>query len=212
MALQPKDRPEFSGVLTRTAAMYGVQMAPSVIDLWWEILADYDMPSIRHALTLHLRNPDSGQFMPKPADVIRMLSGTTQDSAQIAWAKVAGAIRKVGSWFDVAFDDPLIHCVLSDMGGWILLCSTLEDDLPFRAKEFENRYRGYSRRQQMPTSVPKLIGRINTNNLAEGHLEVIEPPMLIGDFAKCTETLKLTNVASVSPITQAISNVLKLAK
>ena len=125
MALQPKDRAEFVEILTRTSEMYGTRMQPSLIELWWQVLADYDMAAIRHALTLHLRNPDTGQFMPKPADVIRMLGGTTQDAAQIAWSKVYGAVRKVGGWMDVVFDDPTIHQVLADMGGWMLLCDTL---------------------------------------------------------------------------------------
>lgn len=201
MALQPNDRAEFSEILTRTAEMYGTKMQPSLLELWWDVLADFDMPAIRRALTMHLRNPDTGQFMPKPADVIRMLGGTTLDAAQIAWAKVHGAVRRVGSWMDVIFDDPLIHCVLGDMGGWVLLCSTLEDEMPFKAREFENRYRGYARQQAAPQGVPSLTGRINAQNLAEGHLEHLVAPMLVGDPERCVQVRQLTATAAGPNIT-----------
>lgn len=201
MALQSSDRAEFSEVLTRTAEMYGTKMQPSLLELWWDVLADFDLPAIRRALTMHLRNPDTGQFMPKPADVIRMLGGTTQDAAQLAWAKVHGAVRRVGSWMDVVFDDPVIHCVLGDMGGWTLLCAASEDEMPFKAREFENRYRGYARQQALPTSVPRLTGRLNTENMAKGYTEDLVAPMLIGDPDKCVQVLQLTASHSGPKIT-----------
>lgn len=203
MALQPSDRPEFLRALKRLYSLYRVELSDDVVDLWWEILVDYDLPAITMGLTRHVRNPDTGQFLPKPAEIIKHIGGTTQDAAQIAWSKVLGAIRKVGSWMDVAFDDPLIHSVLGDMGGWVLLCSTLEEEMPFRAREFENRYRGYARQQSIPTRVPRLTGRINTDNAAKGLTEALEPPMLVGDADKCLQVLGLSDRAGGTPIVQA---------
>ncbi len=170
MSLQKNDRAEFSRVLSSVAAMYRVELSPDVVELWWAALADYDLAAVKQALTRHIRNPDSGQFMPKPADAIRFMSGTTQDAALMAWAKVYTMVRRAGSWADVSFDDAITHAVITDMGGWIRLCEMQESDAPFRAKEFENRYRAYARSQEVPRDVPQLlIGRVTLHNNAHGY-------------------------------------------
>jgi hypothetical protein len=189
MPLQQSDRPEFLRVLNSCAAMYRADMSPDVVELWWNVLAEYDFTAIRQALTKHIRNPDSGQFMPKPADVIKFMSGTTQDAALMAWAKVHSAIRRHGSWSDAVFDDPIVHAVIQDMGGWIRLCEMLETDVPFRGKEFENRYRAYARQQERVQCVPVLIGRSTLANQANGYEEK-PSPALIGNEEKCREILE----------------------
>ncbi len=57
-----------------------------------------------------------------------MLGGSTQDAALAAWSKVDRAVREVGPYQSVAFDDALIHRVLFEMGGWIPLGSKTEDE------------------------------------------------------------------------------------
>jgi len=194
MPLQPNDKAEFSRVLNSVSALYRVELSPDVVELWWAVLADYDLAGIKQALTKHLRNPDTGQYMPKPADVIKFMSGTTQDAALLAWAKVHNAVRRHGSWADVTFNDPITHAVLQDMGGWIKLCEMLETDVPFRAKEFENRYRLYARHQEIPQGVPQvLIGRATLHNNAHGY--GAETPALTNESAQqasaLIESLKL---------------------
>lgn len=200
MALQPKDKAEFGEMLTRTAEMYGGKMQSTLLDLWWNVLADYDLAAVREGLTKHMRSPDSGQFMPKPADVIRHIGGTTQDAALQAWAKVFRAIRLVGGWMDVIFDDPVIHQVIADMGGWVALCGHKEDEMPFRAKEFENRYRGYARRPVQ--AVPRLTGRATQHNEANGYES--DAPMLIGDMDACVRVMTLMQVAPEPNIRQLV--------
>lgn len=181
--MQPKDKAEFLALLTSIGALYRVDLSRGVIDLWWNGMQQYDLATVRAALTAHAMNPDVGQFMPKPADVVRAIGGTTTDAALIAWAKVHRAIRLVGGWLDVVFDDPLIHAVVADMGGWVNLCGISDEELPFRAKEFENRYRAYSRAKEAPSFVPVLTGRANTYNAAHG--QPLDAPRLVGDPEKC---------------------------
>lgn len=137
---------------------YGKSLSRFALDVWWAALRTYELPAIIDAFNRHLANPDAGQFVPKPADIIRMLQGSTQDSALRAWAKVDRAVRSVGTYCDVVFDDVLIHRVIQDMGGWIGLGAKSEAEWPFVAKEFENRYRGFRSRNENPPYVPVLIG------------------------------------------------------
>jgi len=168
--------------------MYRQELSPDVVELWWNVLADYDLAAIKQALTKHLRNPDTGQYMPKPADVIKFMSGSTQDAALMAWAKVHACVRRHGSWSDMVFDDPIVHAVIQDMGGWIKLCEMLETDVPFRGKEFENRYRAYARQQQRVQCLPVMIGRATLHNQANGYDS--PPPEMIGNEEKCREMLE----------------------
>lgn len=156
--------------------------------IYWQGLKDLDLQAVRHALNTHVQNPDTGQFMPKIADVRRMLGGTTQDSALRAWAKIDKAVRHVGSYASVAFDDPLIHRVLHDMGGWVGLSSKSEDEWPFVAKEFENRYRGYAMRNERPEYPPVLTGIAEAENVRRGLRS--DPPRLIGDATKAEAVMQ----------------------
>jgi hypothetical protein len=67
------------------------------LQIWWKALSGFDLATVQEAFSRHLMNPDSGQYLPKPADIMKMLGGTTQDAALIAWTKVDKAVRTVGA-------------------------------------------------------------------------------------------------------------------
>jgi hypothetical protein len=188
MPLQAKDSGAFAQMLSAVAAVYGREVTPDVTAIYWAALAPYDLAAVRQAFDRHVKSPDAGQFMPKPADLIRMLGGTSSDAALQAWAKVERAIRRVGGHDSVAFDDPLIHRAIDDMGGWVKLCATTEDELPFRARDFQNLYRGFAMRREIPTYPPHLIGRFEAQNRQSG--QPVAPPVLIGEPAACRLVLK----------------------
>lgn len=150
----------FRNCLTACAELYGQPVSSAVADLWWAALRQYDIAAVERAFQKHMTNPDTGQFMPKPADIIRMIGGTTIDSAMVAWALVDRAVRSVGPYASVAFDDPVIHRVIHDMGGWIRLCTGTRDekDWPFVGNEFRTRYKGAAMRDQLehPAYLPGL--------------------------------------------------------
>ncbi len=173
------DFDKFSEMLKAVAEYHGKTISAGVVSIYWQGLRDIDLQALRSGLTAHVQNPDSGQFMPKIADIRRMIAGTTQDAALVAWAKVDRAVRQVGTYRDVVFDDPLIHRVLHDMGGWILLGSKRDDEWPFLAREFENRYRGFRMRGECPEYPHVMVGIAGAQNRNEKH--ELQPPVLIGD-------------------------------
>ncbi|MBN9124788.1 MAG: hypothetical protein BGO99_00160 [Nitrosospira sp. 56-18] len=173
------DFQKFHDGITGVMGFYGKSLSRFALDVWWTALRSHELPAIIDAFNRHLANPDSGQFAPKPADIIRMLQGSTQDSALRAWAKVDRAVRSVGTYCDVVFDDALIHRVIQDMGGWIGLGTKSEAEWPFVAKEFENRYRGFRSRNERPPYAPVLTGIATAHN----ELKRFESgkPVLIGN-------------------------------
>lgn len=173
------DFDSFSQLISAIGDLYGKSQSEWAISIWWGALENYDLAAIREALSRHAKNPDNGQFMPKPADVVRMMQGSTLDSALHAWAKVDRAVRQVGTYQDVVFDDPLIHRVLNDMGGWIGFGQKTENEWPFVAKEFENRYRGFAARGEVPEYPPVMVGLSTAYNGQNGYKS--QPPVMIGN-------------------------------
>jgi len=173
------DFAQFRAVLQGVFALYGKDMSPAVMDIWWGAMRPFDLAAFRDVMNRHATDPDRGQFLPKPADVIRLMAGSTQDSALIAWAKVDRAVRSVGTYASVVFDDPIIHAVIVDMGGWVSMGQRSEDEWPFVAREFENRYRGYRTRGTAGTYPRTLTGLAESSNALTGFKT--QPPVLIGN-------------------------------
>lgn len=183
------DRKSFFKLIADISAFYRKDFSEFSGTVWWEAMKPYDFAAVSDALNRHCVNPDVGQFMPMPADVVRMLQGSTQDSALVAWAKVDRAIRVVGTYRSVVFEDPLIHRIISEMGGWVALGTKDEKEWPFQKNEFVTRYRGYRGRSEIPEFPPVLVGIAETNNSKAGFQ--IEPPTLIGDPEKAKDVMLL---------------------
>lgn len=185
--MQSTEFERFKQVLSKTFAVYEKTLSDVLLEVWWESLRAYELQEFTRALSAHIRNPDNGQFLPKPADVIRALRGTSANTAQSAWTKVDSAVRKVGPHRSVAFDDPVIHRVILDMGGWIRMCGHSNEEWPFVQREFENRYRGFSVSGEIPEYPRILTGITEDHNKREAisiDTDLQEKPVLIGDAGK----------------------------
>jgi len=177
------DQQEFFSALIGAAEITNSSLSSQAQELYWKLLCKYDLGDVLKAIHTHLENPEVGQFMPKPADIIRYIDGGTETKALTAWARVDKALRGVGAWRTVVFDDAIIHRVIDDMGGWIKLCHTNEEEIPFRANEFQKRYTGYLFRETFDYP-PKLVGLADTQNGSTEFRGFRGSIAFIGDRAK----------------------------
>ncbi len=177
--------------------------------MWWKALERFDIEQVEKAMAESIQNPDSGQFMPKPADLIRVLEGTRTDRALIAWGKALDAMQRVGAYQSVVFDDPVIHAVIEDLGGWIKVCRGELGELGFVEHRFCESYRAYAGRP-VPTEYPaKLVGCHEIDNRTAGRK--VADPILVGDAKKAAEVLRLGGTGSKTQFTLASSVLSKLA-
>ena len=188
--MQPNDVERFRDGISGVMGFYEKNLAPFAFDVWWNALKGYDLMAVVDAFNRHLANPDAGQYPPKPADIIRMLQGSTQDSALRAWAKVDMAVRQIGTYCSVVFDDALIHRVIQDMGGWIKLGEKDEKEWPFVAREFENRYRGYKVKSETPDYSPVMIGIYSAENNKNGFRNDTPAPVLVGNHQAAIKVMQ----------------------
>ena len=120
-------------------ACEGAGKEPEVNAIEWafEVLKDKDLGSIRNALIAHARHPKQGQFLPKPADIIRELEGTADDKKNAATVAFARVLENVGRYNSVVFDDPAIHYALAVgfNGKWADVCNFNENDFACQDKK-----------------------------------------------------------------------------
>ncbi|WP_299078991.1 DUF6475 domain-containing protein [uncultured Paraglaciecola sp.] len=179
---------EFCSLLDNVAEQYSKTLSQSLKSLYWQGLHDVEFEAVRDALFRHIRNTDKdGDFMPKISNIRKMIEGSSEDSSLSAWTKIDKALRSVGTYKSVVFDDPLIHKVIQDMGGWIAFGTKTEDEWPFVANEFQKRYRGFKSRSMEPEYPSHLIGMAESNNSKEGYR--IDPPRLIGNQEKANQVM-----------------------
>lgn len=180
--MQSADAKQFRKLLEGVFDFYGKPVSEFTASVWWEAMRPYEFVAVKDALNRHAVNPDNGQFLPKPADVVKLLQGSSLDTALMAWAKVDRAVRQVGTYASVVFDDPVIHRVIADMGGWVQLGAASEDEWPFRGKEFQNHYRAWHMRR--PVDYPRrLIGIEEADNGKQGYSDL--RVVMIGEPERC---------------------------
>lgn len=172
------DRNDLGTLLTQALGFYGQTLSPFALGVWWQACQAFELAEVRRALTAHAMDPDRGQFPPKPADLVRMLRGTSADRSLIAWGKVLDAMTRVGAYRTVVFDDGAIHAAVSDMGGWPALCRSSTDELPFTQKRFCDLHRAYSARPDAAYPA-QLLGDHDLTNRLNG--QPAAAATLVGD-------------------------------
>lgn len=188
--MKSSDSKKFGEALAAVYDLYRVELSEAVTGMWWRALQAYEVAAVVEALGRHAMNPDTGQFLPKPADVVKALEGSTSDTALLAWAKVVGGLKQVGTHDSVVFDDPIIHRVLQDLGGWYWLGQQQEKEMPYIEKRFRDAYRAWRPRavgMDYPRSLP---GWIEAQNASRGFHGVNVVTKLIGDMAKAQAVLE----------------------
>jgi hypothetical protein len=194
--MSPSDKTKFIEVLSGVHDFYGKDLSKFALAVWLQACETFDVQQVSKALSAHLMDPERGQFMPKPADIVRQIQGTNTDRSLIAWGKVMEACQRVGAYQSVAFDDGLIHAAIEDMGGWMKLCRSSTDELGYIQKRFCDTYKAYAGRPEV--AFPGLLlGEHDAANAAKGYRS--NPPVLIGNPEKAKRVMA---VGAAQPRTQ----------
>jgi len=185
---------------------------------WVSMAKEFGEQAVKAACVAHMRTPVDGKWMPKMADVIEKLEGSSKDQGTMAWTKFINAVRHYGSYSTVVFDDPIIHLVCRDMGGWIGFGAKTNDELPFIERDFINRYKSYKTTIGAVKDWPsRLVGVIEFENVANGTVNDSRytqwPVVMIGDPKAAQKVLEMgveneptNSLVDVSKMLERISN------
>jgi hypothetical protein len=70
------DMPAFAQVMIDLGELYYQSLSETLIELYWATLKCFDIAAIRHAVDTHIHNPDVGQSMPTPTDIVCCLENS----------------------------------------------------------------------------------------------------------------------------------------
>jgi hypothetical protein len=184
-----RDAKQFAVIIASLAEVFSdKEPSKNVISLYWMALKEYTIEQIQKAASDIIQGRVYPS-MPKPAEIIEAIRGTQGDRATRAWIDVLRAVRRIGTYESVKFKDPVIHAVIEQMGGWSEMGNMLVDDEKWKQKEFERLYPIMEARGNHPDYLP---GRLEVSNEANGFIEHIGSPVLIGEFEQC-EIKRLAN-------------------
>ncbi len=207
--MQQHERGAFAGLLTDVMAYYGKDVSVFLIDVWWGAFESFEMEQIAKALQRHACDPERGQFAPKVADITRALSGTSTERALIAWGKVHEAMSAVGAYTDVVFDDPAIHAVIEDLGGWPKVCRMDLKELSYLQHRFTESHRAYTGRGEFEYQ-RRLAGDRDPDHEYTSRGLPLPRPALIGNRERAIAVLKNGNVAGKTLITTLPAQAVRL--
>lgn len=183
--MQEQDKSAFRDMMMAAGEVYGREITKPLLQMYFAALAQAGIDQVQAAMMAHMQNPDSGQFFPKPADLIKQMTGTTkqqdaaiEDRAAIAWACIERDIRRIGSYGTLKLDDKQALATVKAMGGWQSICQTETSKMEWKRKEFIRMYEAFERTplEALPSYLPgraelsevKRSGPVALNNLALG--------------------------------------------
>lgn len=206
--MQAFDLKPFTQLMAGIGELYGKAISEPLADIYWQALKSFELQDVQAAFKAHIHNPDCGQYFPKPADIVRFIEGSGEIKALQAWSKVERAIRLIGKYESLAFDDFIIHAVLEEMGGWVKLCGMTLHEMPFCANEFQKRYMGFVLKK--PARHPRYLeGIIERENGKNGY--PVPPLLLVGDPQKAAYLIAtgVDNPLRIQVFTQSIASIIQ---
>ncbi len=121
--MQAQDRSAFFLAFASLCTAFSRNVDEALVEVYWRALSDLPVDAVRAAMDEAIMTQD---FMPPPAKLRRFAgqnsNETCAEPSDEAFALVARAVREVGSYRAVDFDDPCIHATIRALGGWSNFC------------------------------------------------------------------------------------------
>lgn len=174
-------RSEFSKSIMVLGEIFDVNVSKHKMDIYFEILKSYTDEQIEKAFEIIVR---TCKFFPKPAEIIELIEGKENEKLLLMWEKIKNAIRDHGAYESIAFEDRIINQIIESLGGWVFLCSTPNEEMKWRQKEFERLYYVFRNQnvKEMPVYVMGITEQCNRQigveneftGIMEGSLESLK--------------------------------------
>ena len=169
-----KDFKRFSYAMAALEENFDHQCSSAKVKLYFSELSDLSIEEIEFGVRKILKEAVYPKF-PTIGAIRQAILGCAEDQAILAWQKVFKAMKIIGQYRSVQFDDPVIHSVIELMGGWENICMVEEKELQWKQKEFINLYKALQGRK---INHPEyLFGISELQNIQKGYREAIEEPV-----------------------------------
>ena len=200
--MQPNEITGLTKLVSDVHAYYRQPVSEFVLAVWLNACKNFTLEQVSKAMTAHVTDAEHGVFLPKVADIVRVLAGTTTDRAALAWGKTLGAMSAVGAYSDVVFDDPAIHAAIEDCGGWVKLCRTESAELSYLQHRFCQSHKAYTGRGTFEYQ-RRLVGDRSPDTAYHKKGLELPKPAIVGDPVKARAVYDGGNAAAKTKITFA---------
>lgn len=177
-------RKKIMKIMTTLSAVYDKVLTEQVLYAYNEVLDVYSDEQLECAMKEILRT-NVYASMPKPAEFVRAIEQSPENTALLAWVTVYRTIKNYGAYKSIEFDDQYIHQAIDSMGGWQIVARHTDDETPFLEKRFISIYTAIAKRRL--EDKPRLLGFFDITN--KRYVDVVKVPC----GYLCNKQLQISN-------------------
>ena len=162
---------EFKQLLAGICDVHGKQLSAAGLKIYWHTLKPYPFDKVVSAIMAHEADPDCGQYMPKPADIIAQINGRTKQAdtlfkerALYYWSIIQGSLHK--GYQALQIDDPDAIEAMRRIGGLNSLAMDKTDHLVYRQNAFVDAYVTIKHSARLIGNNPALVTMTKTDAAA----------------------------------------------
>ncbi len=153
------------------------QVSNLMMDFYFKALQDMSIEDLNEA-AVRLAQTKTIRTFPTPGEIRQALVGDKEAQALIAWNEFIHAVRSLGPYKSVVFEDTTTMAVVQAMGGWIKFGDYTTEEMKWKQKEFMGMYSAFHGRN---LSAPEILPGIHEQtNFALGYRDYIQEPVRIG--------------------------------
>lgn len=192
---------EFRDIFALLCETYGKEPTKVLMSAYYMVLEDLTVEEFKSAIKSILVSRKYNS-MPLPADILECVNGSADDNALIALKVLENEMARSGAYNSVCFKDRNIMTAVSNMGGWIGLCRTTDDEWKFKKKEFLDLYKALSKSPNRLNEVAYLKGLNEHNNRNNGFDDDAdnEDVKLIGFDEVKNKTVKVKQIGELRQV------------
>jgi hypothetical protein len=202
--MQDQDKQKFATLIKVLAETYSPNDKPSKerVEIYFRVLSEYTIEQVEQGIIKLLKTRKTTTTFPVPGEIIDAIGGD-QSNSLLALKKAEAAVEHHGSYSTVVFDDPVIHMVITAMGGWPRFCCPEaygdNQEWHWKQKEFISLYETFSKNPRANCPY-QLSGLSDIHNSARGFDKFIEKPKIVGDERKAIEWREEIKQKTIIPL------------
>lgn len=169
------------------AEAFGLSVSDARMGIYAEMLADLPIEKIKAGIITIIKTRTFGGNLPTVAEIREAIDSEgvpLESRAAIAWDKAMYALHSHGTYQSIKFDDPLIHHIIVQWGGWAEFGNWPADQTHWKRRDFMKLYEQYAKNGGLPEPRQHLIGVAEYENQVHSPEFVPAPIMVSGSTGR----------------------------
>lgn len=149
------------------AEAFGLSVTDARMDIYAEMLADLPIEKIKAGIITIIKTRTFAGNLPTVAEIREAIESEgvpLESRAAIAWDKAMYALHSHGTYQSIKFDDPLIHHIIVQWGGWTEFGDWPAEQTHWKRRDFIKLYEQYAKNGGLPEPRQHLIGEAEFEN------------------------------------------------